>query len=721
MREPVTIGDQTFVFDEKTGWMDKKSKIPADKGLLPLLDKLSPETDQETPKKRLRVKIDSSVEPVIIAGQKFVFDVNYGWIDAKTKQKAPENLKNILSFVSPPKKKPEEEDQEAPTNKNAIQALGIVGQVGLEKPTIDSEKEATSVRDKSDVDIGLNRVILKMIEHLASIDATLKAKLKSKKISSSNKAAAQREAVIEQTSDERSQKISEDQKEKIEAQINDAQSKNEEDASPAAKLALATLAIGSIALLYKPITDKIKEYAEGLGTIATTLSSVVEKINGVFEFLLNPLGGAETQTEGGQQSPQNSQQPRSENLESQEGSGEEQPDAQLENSVQPSPETEDGGVDGLFVAGTAAALGTGILSSRIPTPQTTRRVSPPVRPTPQSSPTRSRPVLSRLSQAGRTLATTIARSPVARIAAPVAAVAAIGAIALSGDDEQPATPPQGDATRQRSNAPAGDQRQQDARQENASTVPGVVYTEGNRETGPGWTIQGATDQSGRPVVFSKEGAEAFARMMRDSGGAVKPSDIASSKRSPAKNAAVDGATNSPHLRGVAMDIHGSSNAWIRRNGARYGWSAHDYSGTHGGHFIFGGPGMDPSGPSGIMAEAAMAVEQLTTDAVQSLAKGLSEFISTDTEFRDVNQSTGIANRIAESARQRVAAKVESRSAPPAPSPSPASVVVDRQNANPDRSGTVETIRERNDSVIINQYLEYFHVARPPQAAAAALP
>ena len=209
--------------------------------------------------------------------------------------------------------------------------------------------------------------------------------------------------------------------------------------------------------------------------------------------------------------------------------------------------------------------------------------------------------------------------------------------------------------------------------------------------------------------------------MRDSGGAVKPSDIASSKRSPAKNAAVDGATNSPHLRGVAMDIHGSSNAWIRSNGARYGWSAHDYSGTHGGHFIFGGPGMDPSGPSGIMAEAAMAVEQLTTDAVQSLAKGLSEFISTDTEFRDVNQSTGIANRIAESARQRVAAKVESRSAPPAPSPSPASVVVDRQNANPDRSGTVETIRERNDSVIINQYLEYFHVARPPQAAAAALP
>ena len=40
MAEPVKIGDQTFV---KTGsvWIDKKTKQPADKGLIALLDSVA--------------------------------------------------------------------------------------------------------------------------------------------------------------------------------------------------------------------------------------------------------------------------------------------------------------------------------------------------------------------------------------------------------------------------------------------------------------------------------------------------------------------------------------------------------------------------------------------------------------------------------------------------------------------------------------------------------
>ena len=129
---------------------------------------------------------------------------------------------------------------------------------------------------------------------------------------------------------------------------------------------------------------------------------------------------------------------------------------------------------------------------------------------------------------------------------------------------------------------------------------GPAVAMSHADSGSGFTIPGARDASGRPPVFSRGGANAFAAMVRDSGGLVKASDIASSQRSEAKNRAVGGANGSHHLSGNAMDIHGASEAWIRKHGAKYGWYVHDYDGTHGGHFEFRGGGSASRGaaPSG---------------------------------------------------------------------------------------------------------------------------
>ena len=118
---------------------------------------------------------------------------------------------------------------------------------------------------------------------------------------------------------------------------------------------------------------------------------------------------------------------------------------------------------------------------------------------------------------------------------------------------------------------------------------GAIVPASHPDSGNGFTIPNAKDEKGRPPIFSKGGAQAFAKMMADSGGVVKASDIASSQRSEAKNRSLPGAAeNSLHLSGNAMDIHGPSGEWMKKNGPKYGWYLVDYPGSHGGHFEYRG-------------------------------------------------------------------------------------------------------------------------------------
>ncbi len=748
MREPVTIGDQTFIFNDKSGWTDKKTKLPADKGLLPLLDKMSPELEQETPKKKLRIKIDSSVEPVIIAGQKFVYDKNYGWIDAKTKKLAPESLKNVLSFVSPPKTEaegPPEEDVEETKQKakedkaiadildttpEVIKSFGVFGQVGLiEKPTEESEKDASRVRKKDDVDVGLNRVIMKMIDHLASIDAVLKQKIVQRKETASNLAAAQREQMIESSSESEgdAQKISDRDMEEIENQ------NEEKDASPVSKLALAGLAAGAIALMYKPIMSMVKDFSERIGDIGEMFNKALEGINDVFEFIVSPFDSA------------SSLPTENENVSNQDGStvGDIPQPAALDQQTQiqtpetpqlTQPQQDNSGSPSIaapLVAG-AAALGTAALASRggVPASRSPTRapvIAPPIRPTPQSSPVPRPSLMQRATQSVRRFMAPVLRSPVALPLAAAAGAVALGSTLLSNDE--PETPPPGSPVPQ----PNGTPQAPDAQRLDAPTLTGsngrLDPSSLRSITGGGKLQPAAADAYERMVAAAR--ADGIQWSLTDSYRTYEEQVRLAREKGLYRDgglAAVPGQSN--HGWGTAVDLGGGANRnntpqndWLRRNAHRFGFQTIP---REPWHWEYKGPGVQVGANAPTIGDhmdsAVAAVEQLTSEGVQAVVSGLKDFIKTDTVLRNPNTETMVnANKIVAAARQKVAMKVEARTTPPPPSPAPAAMAVDRQNANPDRTGTVETIRERDDAVILNQYIQYFNVGRPPVEEPAALP
>ena len=126
----------------------------------------------------------------------------------------------------------------------------------------------------------------------------------------------------------------------------------------------------------------------------------------------------------------------------------------------------------------------------------------------------------------------------------------------------------------------------------------VQPTTGVADTGSGFTIGNSKDKNGRPLVLSQGAATAFEKIMSQSGGAVKSTDINSAQRSQSKNAAVKGATNSNHLRGDALDVQmgSSSHQWMTQNPGAGGWKFNNYSPNHPWHWDYTGVGSGGSIP-----------------------------------------------------------------------------------------------------------------------------
>lgn len=148
---------------------------------------------------------------------------------------------------------------------------------------------------------------------------------------------------------------------------------------------------------------------------------------------------------------------------------------------------------------------------------------------------------------------------------------------------------------------------------------------------------GDVDGSGRPILLAP-GAAAAWKKMKNAGMPMNPGDVTSVWRNEAeyhrlKTQGYKPASNSYHNHGEAADIHGEMNKWIRANGAQYGWVANDYSGSHGGHFEFKGPGVrdigsnqDPDGGAGASTTTAGGISGFMS-SLGGIGGALGQFMS----------------------------------------------------------------------------------------------
>ena len=578
MAEPVTIGGQTFVKTAE-GWIDKKTKTQAPEGLFKLLNALSAESTGDY--KRLRVRIDRSKPPITIANDEYIFDLNQGkWLNKKTKDPVNDSLQKIINGVLA-----QVEVEKGAMASSIADSMGISGQAARSNVRSTGNLPAPNIK--------INSPIVSMIETLATIDGYLKQRLSNQKKIASQTLAMTRENEIEASN--------------IDASPVQEVKKEDATKSDAGNIATALLIGGLIASQFEPVQEAFKTMIDGVKGVFNFVNDVAKSIADGLDFFTGTSSSTSsdatpTPTSTPSTSSVNNASPSTPNV--------------VEASALATPSESNKAEET-----TLAAAAT---QTRAPA-QSTRRNEPSKVGSTMVGATAS-PVASTSSSIAQTSAPSMAAQSNTRMATPSPIVPDAKP---APSTTQSASPNFDTAKKDRSSTAGGDAVK-------VSTVKNVVPVN-HPETGEGYGIAGANDQSGRPIAFSREAAEAFSRMMADSGGAVKPSDVASSKRSPQKNSAVGGATNSPHLRGVAMDIHGTSGEWIRQNGHKYEWKPHDYSGTHGGHFVFGGAGMDPSGSDSMLAAAGQAVYDLGAGALKAIGNIIGAGLGPQTK-RSVTES-----------------------------------------------------------------------------------
>lgn len=288
MAEPVTIGGQTFI---KTGdgWVDQKTKIKAPEGLLKLLNNLQSENSLSEGKKK-RVRIDPSRPVVKLGKTEYVWDLNGKvWIDKKTREASNPRFSLLIEATYQSTLGSDQlQDPGTPTPSTAA-AKAAMKDVLANNMFATNQKTKTSKTGSGTLpsmsNIKINSPIVQMIEKLATIDGYLKQKLNNNISSYNTRSVSTKEQLIEQGAPQ-SDATPNLEQEKVDAEV--------EKANKESNGILLGAAVAAGALFISQL-DPVKETFNAIVNFAKGVYDFASGIAGVFnDGLRNIVGTPES-------------------------------------------------------------------------------------------------------------------------------------------------------------------------------------------------------------------------------------------------------------------------------------------------------------------------------------------------------------------------------------------------------------------------------------------
>lgn len=277
MAEPVTIGGQTFI-KTNDGWVDQKSKAKAPEGLLLLLNRLQVENSSEGKKKRVR--IDTSRPIVKLGKTEYVWDLNSNvWIDKKTKDAANPAFSKLIeaAYQGIVQGTTEEEKLYESWAKQAAAGQVFAGMGATGEAAKQRVRTRTGSGQLPAPNIKINSPIVQMIEKLATVDGYLKQRLDNQKKIANRNLIATKEAAIEAKSED--------------ASPVDQNSQPDAEKSDATGIGVALLVGGLIAAQFEPVQEAFKSLASGIKSVFNFVGNVASTISDGLDFF---TGGSST-------------------------------------------------------------------------------------------------------------------------------------------------------------------------------------------------------------------------------------------------------------------------------------------------------------------------------------------------------------------------------------------------------------------------------------------
>ncbi len=275
MREAVTVGHKTFIKDDRVGWVDRNTREPADEALVQLLESASNEISE--PFRRIRSKIDKSVDPITIGKMTYVFDINDGWVDKKTKIPVPHSIQKKLNAAL------KQSAISNLSNPNVSKQFGMSGAAINDRVKKQPEKTKDGAGSLQPVlsnttAIGsMNSMLGTMITHMFAINDYLNQKLKNAKIIADGTRIGRRENLIERL---KSRFGSND--EKLGGEI--------ADSSSVSPMLVAGL-MGAVFASFEPISDLVTKTYDGIKGVIHAFGSVMSTVNSALIGFLDVTGG----------------------------------------------------------------------------------------------------------------------------------------------------------------------------------------------------------------------------------------------------------------------------------------------------------------------------------------------------------------------------------------------------------------------------------------------